>query len=485
MDNNNSHSEPLLRKETNISTNTANTEISINLKVTSTTISIANKIISFASPIIFSFMAYILWSSLVYYCVRTRSIEITEGKAILFMYYYTIVTSIFWGFSIGFEIKGSQAYGSNDKEKIEKLLASNYTIYIILCLFFMILSIFIAPYLVSKLSLSKLAINNFTTEIRLLAFTFPQISFLYIMFRLGNLLQRNKIQNKALVISSIVHVFACLLFIKYLEIDDYGMGLSYFCTYTTYMLIILKDFNDNKPLGINLLSIKPLSPLDPLVISDFIFTSFPAVNYIILLATLEINSLLSLYKSNLDFTVMSIYINIFNLTFELFDALSNSMTILLSYYIGKKDEEILWKIFKITLLLCLLFAFVICTIFYVFSDHVFLLFSQDPAFNILSNKYSNYLICIIFISSCQFVLSEFILVCGFNSFPAITTIILRLGFQIVLGIILIYYFKYGLEVLIALWLIATVISVIIYVLKVMKIKMIGISMTTYNLENNN
>lgn len=478
MNNDNQLNEPLIledgliisRNESTISSH------SININSNSSNSDILFKLFSLASPLIFGFLSYILWSSLVYYCVSTRSIEITEGKAILFMYYYTIIISIFWGYSIGFEIKGSQAFGINNKKEIEKLLAANYTIYMFICSFFMFISIFVAPYVISKLPFNLIAIENFKTEIRLLAFTFPQLSLLCIMSRLGNLLQRNMIFNKAIFISSIIHVLGCFIFIKWLEFDSYGMGLSYFCTYTVNTYIILKDFVDYKPLGIEIFSIKPLSPFDPYVISNFIYTTFPAMNYFILLISLEINSLLSLSISNLDFTVMSIFINIYAIISQLFEAITNAMTILISYFVGRKNEFLIWRIWKITVILSIVLASSICGVFYIFSENIFLLFSRDQSFGVIANYYSNYLIGIILIGSWHFVFSEFILVCGYTSFPAKTSIILRLGIQLLIGVLLIFYFALELNSLMILWLIVTISSVLTFVLKVLMIKLKGIDM---------
>lgn len=448
----------------------------IKLNGQSSNFEIISHILILSGPLIFGFVTYMLYSTLIYYSVSHMSLQVTEGKAILFIYYYTFSISAIWGFSTGFEIRGSSAFGNGDKREIERLLNLNYNMLMYISLFLMFFSTVVAKRVFSLLPFHPAALENFQSEIYLLSLTFPLLSVLSLLSRLGSLLQRNAVQLKAQIAAFIVFTFCSLYFIKYLDMQSYGMGLTYLITYMVFVLFLASDFYFHKPHGINVFTFKFCGLFDPQLKENFNFSLLPALNYIIVVLSAELNSYIALIISDLDFTVISIYFNIYSVTTQFFEALGNSMTIFLSYFRGQKNEQMIWRVWKITALMSLAFSAFIAMIFYRFSEQIFYLYSKDQSFNSLANKFSDVLALVIIFGGLHFSFSEFILVVGYPSFTTLTALILRFGVQLVLSFVLLYFYGYGIQTLLVIWLIVQVLSLLIFGLKIYRIKKYGLQL---------
>ena len=427
-----------------------------------------------SSPLIFMYATHMIWSTLIYYNISDRPIYITEGKSIIFVYYYTIMVGMIWGFAIGFEIKGSRAYGAMDFNEIYNLLSSNITFYTYFCAILMLLSVTLVPYLFSFLPFHPLAIDNFKSEMLFLIFTYPMVVVICLLGRLSNMLQRNHILNYATLYSLIVQIIGSWFFMSYLEMDSYGMGCTFLCTYFTKAVVIVRDFYIEVPQGIDVFKTKFMNICSSYVLENFYFSIFPALNVLVVLLSAEINSYIGLLVDDLTFTTLCIYFNVYSIIALVFEAIGNSMTILVSYSIGKNNHALAWKIWKASIRIVIPSLIVICIIIKLFSKNIFSLFSTDENFQKLANDHSTYLVVSLFFAGFHYVLSEFIITCGHMKFPFIVSLVLRFGFHMIVTTILVLFLKGGMGIILTNWIIAQVISIIIFSWKIYSINKNGI-----------
>lgn len=354
------------RKETviTIQDNSANKNDIINIntkfetKTSSTStyakyLKVSKQLIVLSLPLVISFLFYILQSSLIYYCVSHRSIDITEGKSIVFLYFYTFLASLFWACSVGFEIKGCKYHGSNNYIELKNLVLANNTYFFILTIAIMVFSFFAVPPLTGLMPINEVVLRNFTSEIRFISiFTIPVISALSVLIKFANVFQMNKIINQGVFLSFIVHVIFALLFVKYLEIDSVGLGLTYLLSCGTYLLFMiikikstLKEKSRVNPelkeiIEIMGFSLKGLGFCDKRVYEAFKFSLNPMFNYMIIVLSFEVMTYIAMIISDVEFTVMSCYLNLYNLMAQIFEAFSNSSNILIAFNLGDEDVSV-------------------------------------------------------------------------------------------------------------------------------------------------
>lgn len=530
-----------------LSISSINKEIFESLDIESSNNDIQKSLVNIALPIVFGFVQYLILSTFIFYCVSNRNIEITEGKSILFIYYYTISISLLWSLSIGYEIKGSNLFGKlNDIKnnvnlsdniklmksnvilrKINKLTASVFVIYFYTNILLIIFSIFIAPIIVRKLPFSTQATSNFSTEIILLSFTFPQLSLLTIIMKIVNLLQNNSILNFSNFVSTIVHIIVSYIILRQLRIDAYGMGISYFCTYTVNSIILLINYQYSNNYGIdlfkilkstNFLSIFKLKnknksnkvnktneesfnysnseySLDvdiygfelnaKYIFNNLKFSFYPAINMLIIIISSECNTYTSILISNLDFTVMSVYFNLFGLLSQFFEALSNSMIVLISYFIGKYNEKMIWRIFYQTIKIALIVNVFLVFFLYLNCNFIFYYFySNQITFVKIANSGSLIFTFILFFANLNFPLSEFIIVTGYKRFAVYNSIFIRLGLQLFVNFILVYFFNYGLTSIMRIWLLTQISTMLVLLTKIFIIKKNKINLKLANIDHN-
>lgn len=442
-------------------------------------LSIISKVLYLASPIIFMYFCHMIWSTLIYANVSDRPLYIIEGKSIVFIYYYTIVIGVIWGFSIGFEIKGSRAYGAGDYNAIYNLISYTFAFYVIFIVILIILSNTIVPIIIQRLPFKEIAVDNFRSEMLVLSLTFPLIAVICLLGRLSNMLQRNHILNYASLYSLIVQIFGSWLFMNYLQCDSYGMGLTFLFTYITKAIVIIRDFIIEKPQGFEILNfnwnfIKVLKESRKEVVDMFNFSLFPTLNVMVILLSSEINSYIGLIISNLTFTTLCIYFNIYSIIALIFEAIGNSMTILVSYAIGKEDYEFAWKVWKGSVRIVVPTIIVIVILIRIFSKEILSLYSIDPDFQILAYSQINKLCISLVLASFHYVLSEFIITCGYLKFPFYISLLLRFGFHMIYTTYLIVNYQAGLSTILTNWIIAQFISLIIFLIKIFHIYYIGI-----------
>ena len=130
--------------------------------------------------------------------------------------------------------------------------------------------------------------------------------------------------------------------------------------------------------------------------------------------------------------------------------MANSMTILVSYSIGKDNHALAWKVWKATLRIVFPSALAISLLIYFFSEQLFIMYSQDIDFQRLAVKYSDLLCISLFLAGIHYVLSEFIITCGYMKFPFIVSLIMRFGFHMTLTPVIILKYGYGIEVILIL-----------------------------------
>lgn len=442
---------------------------SLQFDSTTTNKEILGRLVNLSIPLIVSFVLFFLNQSVVFYCVRDRPL-ITEAKSLLYIYYYTLSILLLWGFSVGLEINGSKAIGENDMSKLRLIISSYYTIFIFLTIVLFSISYFITPFLIVLIPCNPLVKENFLSEIKVLSFSFPFIAISCLLGRLANVYQKNSLLIKLTVISSIFNNISCIIIIKILKIDNYGLGICQFISNFVYTSLFLIDIIRYKPFHeIDLFSIKPLWITCPSIFHEFKFSGLTAINYILVTVTSEFICYIGLYISEVHFVVLSIYINIFNVIDQVFEALSNGMTILTSLYYGKNDFPMVWRIWKVCVVLIGLVGISICLLLYVFSEEILYLFTNDNEIYSMTKEYISYLVVTILIRSFHFPFSEIILVFGYASYLFVTNFLIRISFLVVGCSVLVIIFKYGVLCILLVWIVSFIVSDLVFIIIIQRI----------------
>lgn len=442
-----------------------------NLQFDSTTTNkeILVRLINLSIPLIVSFVLFFLNQSVVFYCVRDRPL-ITEAKSLLYIYYYTLSILLLWGFSVGLEINGSKAIGENDMRRLRLIISSYYTIFILLTLLIFSISYFLTPFLIVLIPCNQLVKDNFLSEIKVLSFSFPLIAISCLLGRLANIYQKNSLLIKLTVISSIINNFSCIIIIKILKIDNYGLGICQFISNFVYTSLFIIDIIRYKPFHeIDVFSIKPLWITSPIILQEFKFSGLTALNYILVTVTSEFICYIGLYISEVHFVVLSIYINIFNVIDQVFEALSNAMTILTSLYYGKNDFSMVWRIWKVCVVLIGLVGISICLLLYIFSEEILYLFTNDNEIYSMTKEYILYLVITIIIRSFHFPFSEIILVFGYASYLFVTNFLIRVSFLVVGCSVLVIFFKYEIICILIIWIVSFIVSDLVFIVIIQRI----------------
>jgi Na+-driven multidrug efflux pump len=110
------------------------------------------------------------------------------------------------------------------------------------------------------------------------------------------------------------------------------------------------------------------------------FSLFPCMNYFLILVSIEALSYFLLMKSEIEFTVMCAYYNIFSIQSCIIESISNAMTILMSYAISQGMKKECKKLLRITMLISIIICFATTLVFALFDNKVFLIFSEDNEF---------------------------------------------------------------------------------------------------------
>lgn len=440
----------------------------------STNWEIIERLLYLSVPLIFMYITHIFWATLIYYNISSAPLFITEGKSILFLYYYTILIGIIWGFSIGFEIRGSRAYGARDTKEIYLLLSSNVSFYLYFVIFLIVISNTIVPYVIGLFPFYEGSVANFKSEILLLSVTFPLIAIVCILGRLSNMLQRNHILNYATLYALITQIIGSYLFMNYLQLDSYGMGLTFICTYIVKTGVILRDFLIEIPQGIDIRKIQIMKINSEIIIDNFYFALFPALNGVAVMISSEVNSYVALSLGDVEFTIFSVYFNIFSLITNLYEAIANSTTILASYAVGKRDNDLAWKIWYQALKIIFPSSLVISVLINIFAGKVFLLYSTDEVFLEEAYKNSNLFSVVIFLGAFHHILTDFIMLAGFGSYPFKVNLVLKFGLQFCGSLILIKFFGFKSSGILYMWIITQLLSILIYSFKLYSIKKEGI-----------
>lgn len=473
--NDNDLNDPLINKNDQ---DTLNTKNEYNLTIKSSYNLIAKKLIYLASPILFMYVSHMIWSTLTYYNIRSRPVYITEGKSILFIYYYSIIIGLFWAFSIGFEIKGSKAFGEKNITELYRLISANFSMYVYIVIVLIIISNTLIPYLLTFLPFNSLSVSNFKSEMLLLSLTYPMIASIALLGRIVNMLQRNSILNYATFYSLIVQIFASWFFMNYLEMDNYGMGCAFLVTYFVKSFVIIKDVIKLEPHGIKLSKVNffefNIFKDNCYILKLIFFNLFPAFNCLIILISGEVCTFSGILIDDNTFTMLSIYFNIYNISALLFESIANSMTILISYSLGKKDEFLAWKIWKSCFRVFIPVAIGLTMLLYVFHIFIFKLYTNDISLNLLADYNCIYLCITIVLSGIHYLLSEFIIVSGYIKFPPLVALILRLGVFVALVIITVNYLNYNVNAILLSWICVQFLTLVIYTIKIYYIKKKGI-----------
>lgn len=392
-------------------------------------------------PLFMTFCALSFNSCLAFFSLRYESIFVTEGFSITSLYFNCLVVGTFWGGSLGFQISGSQAFGEKKKNDVADYFQHSVSLTLFSSIIFTLLTFILSPMLISLMTSEHEVIESFTFFIRSYSLTIPLWSVTQIYNRLSLITQNPDLCLYASWYGVASHAICLLLFNYSLGYVKAAVGFSYTINFSVNFIYFWLYYKKNNPFGI----LKPWSKEIMMNWDGLLFQLklgvFPFFNYIFYMGSLEFVALLGLLIDDINFTVLTIYMNILAIIVVMSEALGNSMSMLSSFFIGKRNGSMLRKVYYTSLGLSTILQLVFIFIMIVFSESILGLYSSNKEFIRLGTENIYWFAAVISLNSYHFVPSEFIIVFGNQSISIYSCLIGKYVCQFGLALILIGKYK--------------------------------------------
>ena len=396
------------------------------------------KIIKLAFPTVGSFAMLALVALLMVNLISGQSVYMTEGFSLGLLYINCFVLGINWGGTFGYQILASEARGKG-KDYLIKVF--HYQQILLCCILGLILAIFgiLLPFIVQLLNPNEDAVEYLKQFMFIAAPGILVFSLHFPYTRLANIYQDTLVCFAAFGIGGLLQFILAHVFFDYTDLGIQSIAISYIINVLVGILIYLFYYHIYKKneidLGFNLSFIACKG-----VLKLIKFGILPMICYMSYLFSIEAMAFFGFMISDIAFTVLNIFTNIMTLLLVIGEASSCAMSALMSYNLGRKDYNVIFKIFYAAIVLSTLIILVFLILFLIIPESILRLFSEDQAFLDLAIPNFRFFCVVIFLNYVHFFLVEFIIVYGNQMFPFITILIGRFAVQIPFVILFTYLF---------------------------------------------
>ena len=375
-------------------------------------------------PLLLCFITFLLSSSITFFSIRHESILMTQSFSIFLLYFNCLIVGTFWGGSLGFQISGSQAFGEKRKKDVGILFQHSLSLTFIMSIIFSIFTYSTVPYFINK----KGFLNEYVSEclniqFKILAISIPFFTCSQVYNRLSMITQNTDLCFYSGLFGLIIHAFSLFLFNGLLDMPVYSIGLSYLFNFIAlFAYLVYFFYNDNLSNIMQPFSKEYLFDIKGLY-NQLKYGLHPFLNYIFFVGSIEAVSMFGLLIDEINFTVLTIYMNILSIIIVISEALSNTMSMLSAYFIGKRNGMMLKKVFKTAIILSTIVQLIFISLILLFPKQILSLYSTDSDFLRLGLENINIFALSISLNSYHFVPSEFIVVFGNQLIPLYSVII--------------------------------------------------------------
>ena len=467
--------------------------------------SISYELLKLIAPLFFVYLTYVLIVSLTYYFVSNERIEITEAKGLLVLFQISIAFNSIWAITVGYEIKCSNAFGKKNIKEIKNLTNQLVNIYFYLILILVVLGVFIFPLLLKLANINQITYSNFCSEIIVLSFSYPLFALVTIFIRMSNSFQIPSLLYFYPLVKSLSYFVIGYIVFNVLNIVSIPFGLTSALCFLILSLYLYYELKKINPYGIC-----DLDYIRFLKFNEFKdllkFSIYPALNYVFVLLSLDILSYCMLIKGELEFTLICLYLNIYSFQFNMYESVTNAMTILVSYTKGEEINEnnnnlynnnnnnnnnsysnninnsnsdinnldialnnnkrlIIKKIYSISLLFITAISFVFFILFIMFKHSILKFLSKDERYLKLALNNANFYSVILFSLGYSQILSEFLIVMNYTEYAFRICIWIRYVFHLGVSVIFLKL-SYGIKCILNIWLLIQIVCIVILYNKV-------------------
>lgn len=351
---------------------------SYDVEDTDSILKLALQVLKITFPLCINYVCGIFEYTLVFFFIASKGINYTEAFSLVLTYWDTIFDGVLYGFTIGFGILGSNAFGAKNLTKLGYHLNRGLSLQFINSGIIVLLNLFVIPYIFLSFDINKEAYDIFCYIIKILTLNIPIFGAITIFIRYTTIIHDQYILSSASLCGLISHSISCLFFIYYLDLDYIGICICLIVNYIATFSVLYYNIYINKVLPESIIPFSFRSFKGVWTMAKF--SIFPMFTYILWFISTETVSLFALKISDIDFTVFNVFNNIFQLLMTFSESLGAANTILVSFYIGKNDKKKAYRAFFVSLMINFTFISLglLCIIFN--RRFILSLYSSDAMF---------------------------------------------------------------------------------------------------------
>lgn len=373
------------------------------------------KILILAIPIILYGVITTLNMTVLYSFSRKTSADETEAISMFTSFFNLFVYVCINNLNIGFQILGSNAFGSRKFKVLGLYLNTIVVVFTILAFVLALLSDTVVPLVYDSVT-SNSAMHFFNQLIRISSLGLPQVTILITLMNYTNIIQRNHIAIFFLCLGFVLQVLFSLFLVDWLrvrEIVGVAVSLVLNCSVGLVFLFYVYYFKPH-PESVIPLNLRKCFQIWWKVVK---FSLLPFINEMLFFLLVYLNSFISLLKGKFSFTAFNIVMNLTLLNLNILDGIACANGVLCAYFIGKGNKRKTLTTFTISLILAGILDFAFLLVVNLCSESIIEIYSENAIiYELISN---NFHLIISLLSTYGFnaFLTEFIIVCGNQYLP--------------------------------------------------------------------